>query len=163
VSSRGETRRRVLIVEDNADVRQMLRTLLEIDGHEVHEAADGPTGVAVGLDVRPDVAFVDIGLPGLDGYDVARALLSQSESGPPMLVALTGYGRAEDRRRMEENGFEASLIKPVDPDRIREVLQRVPRRGGALTPTSSHGRRACRRRGGGCTRRARRAGRGVLA
>ncbi len=120
--------RRVLLVEDNADVRAMLRTLLEVDGHEVHEASDGTTGLQAVLDVRPDVAFVDIGLPGMNGFDLVRALRARTEGVPPFLVALTGYGRVEDRQRMEQAGFDACLIKPVEPARIIEIMASTPPR-----------------------------------
>jgi signal transduction histidine kinase/CheY-like chemotaxis protein len=114
-------RRRVLIVEDDADGREALRTLLELAGHEVHEAADGHGGLRAALDLRPDVAFIDVGLPGLDGLDVARALTAND--GPrPRLVALTGYGQPEDQRRARDAGFDEHLTKPVDPDELLGML-----------------------------------------
>jgi CheY-like chemotaxis protein len=105
----------------------MLRTLLELEGHDVHEAAHGPTGVERALDVPPDVAFIDIGLPGIDGYQVVQQVRARS-SEPPLLVAVTGYARSEDRQRMEQAGFDANLIKPVEPTRIQEIMTRAPRR-----------------------------------
>ena len=114
--------RRVVVIEDNTDVREMFRTLLQVDGHEVYEAADGPSGLQTALDVQPDVVFIDIGLPGMDGYEVNRELRAKTSGVPPMLVAVTGYGRTEDRRRMEQAGFDANLIKPVDPTRIRDIM-----------------------------------------
>jgi protein-histidine pros-kinase len=120
--------RRVVLVEDNEDVRAMMRTLLELEGHEVYEAGDGPSGVKTAIEVRPDVAFIDIGLPGIDGYQVAHQVRAMSNQAPPVLVAVTGYGRSEDRHRMEEAGFDAHLIKPVEPVRIHEIMARAPRR-----------------------------------
>jgi CheY-like chemotaxis protein len=95
----------------------MLRYLLARQGHEVHEAVDGPSGVEAILRVRPDIALVDVGLPGLDGYGVAR------EGGRAVrLVALTGYGLPEDHRRSREGGFDGHLVKPVDPTRLSALI-----------------------------------------
>ena len=106
--------RRIVIVEDNSDSRNMLRFLLEHEGHEVHEAADGVAGVEAILKLRPDVALLDVGLPGLDGYEVARRVRCDEAGRSVRLVALTGYGRPEDQRRSQEVGFDAHLVKPVD-------------------------------------------------
>ena len=111
--------RRILLVEDNADVRDGLRELLEESGHRVATAADGLEGIQRASSFRPDAAFVDIGLPGLDGYGVARHL-RQSLGGDVLLVALTGYGLPEDRRRALEGGFDAHLTKPVT---LRAILR----------------------------------------
>jgi signal transduction histidine kinase/CheY-like chemotaxis protein len=113
---------RVLIVEDNADGREVLRAMLELNGHEVHEAPDGTTGIERVLALRPDTAIIDIGLPGADGYEVARRIRSALPDERIRLVALTGYGRDEDRRRAAAAGFDAHLVKPVDPDKLAEVL-----------------------------------------
>jgi signal transduction histidine kinase len=113
--------RRVLIIEDNDDAREMLRTWLMIEGHEVLEAANGIEGVKVLLSARPDVAFVDIGLPLMDGYEVARAVRQQPDH-PTRLVALTGYGQADDRRKSFEAGFDDFVVKPVDPARLGQIL-----------------------------------------
>ena len=115
--------RRILIVEDSRDSRDMLRYLLEHAGHEVHEAADGPSGVEAILKVRPDIALVDVGLPGLDGYEVARRIRADAAGGKVRLVALTGYGLPEDHRRSQEAGFDAHLVKPVDPGRLAAVIE----------------------------------------
>ena len=114
--------RRVLMIEDYADARDSLRALLELSGHEVREAADGPTGVELALRLQPDVVLIDIGLPGLDGYDVARRIRSAPQGHRIVLAAVTGYGQPEDRRRAEEAGFDAHLVKPVDPDQLTELL-----------------------------------------
>ena len=111
---RAATRRRVLIIEDNDDARQMLRHLLHHAGHEVHESAEGADGLARALTLGPDAVIIDIGLPGLDGYSIARRL---REAGPPgvLLVAMTGYGQDGDRLRSLEAGFDVHLTKPIDP------------------------------------------------
>ena len=115
-------RRRVLIVEDNDDAREMLKALLEQEGHEVYAAADGTEGVRAASRLRPDLALVDLGLPILDGFEVARFIRRQDHQ-PQRLVALTGYGQAEDRERALRAGFDDHLVKPVDPDRLAELLQ----------------------------------------
>ena len=117
-------RRRVLIVEDNDDAREMLRILLEHEGHEVFEAVDGTEGVRAAARVRPDLALVDLGLPILDGYEVARFIRRQDYQ-PQRLVALTGYGQTADRERALRAGFDDHLVKPVDPDRLAELLQHL--------------------------------------
>ncbi len=112
--------RRVLVVEDNDDARESMLLLLGQLGHEAVGAADGPDGVRRALEEHPDVVFVDIGLPGFDGYEVARRLRAGLGRGP-VLVALTGYGQPEDRERAHEAGFDVHLTKPAPPD----VLARV--------------------------------------
>jgi len=112
--------RRILIVEDNPDSREMLRFLLELTGHEVHEASDGPGGLEALSRLRPDVALVDVGLPGFDGYELARRAREAGHAG--RLVALTGYGLPEDHRRSREAGFDAHLVKPVEPAQLSAVL-----------------------------------------
>jgi PAS domain S-box-containing protein len=115
------TGRRVLVVEDNDDSRQMLVHLIRLLGHEVYEAADGLSAVDAVLRLEPDIALVDVGLPALDGYEVARRI--RRASGQYVhLVALTGYGRPEDRERALAAGYDAHLVKPVDPVRLASVL-----------------------------------------
>ncbi|MFI5327532.1 MAG: ATP-binding protein, partial [Candidatus Rokuibacteriota bacterium] len=113
---------RVLVVEDSADARQSLRLLLELAGHEVEAAADGPSGLARLRTFRPDVALIDLGLPGMDGYAVARAAREQPETRAIRLVAVTGYGQAEDRRRALAAGFDLHVTKPVDAGMLDEML-----------------------------------------
>ena len=114
-------RSRILIIEDNEDARQMLQMLLVLAGHEVDAAADGPTGVEMARQKRPDIAVIDLGLPGMDGYEVARRL--RREPRPELrLIALTGYGQAEDRRKTLEAGFDMHLVKPVDPARLSVAI-----------------------------------------
>jgi signal transduction histidine kinase len=112
--------RRILIIEDNADVRNALRTLLEHDGHTIFEAEDGVSGIEAALRVRPDVVLVDIGLPRVDGYQVAQTLRARH---PHLrLVAVTGYGQPEDKRRARNAGFDEHLVKPVDPVALGRAL-----------------------------------------
>ncbi len=117
--------RRVLIVEDNDDVREMLSILLSQDGHEVQVARDGPTGLRAALTFRPDVALLDLGLPGLDGNALARSIRAHDEGKQIYLVALTGYGQPEDRLRSEAAGFDAHMLKPVDINQLAALLQRA--------------------------------------
>jgi two-component system CheB/CheR fusion protein len=114
---------RILIVEDNFDAAESLRLFLELTGHEVEVAHDGALGVAMARERQPEIVLCDIGLPGeLDGYAVARALRSDPELSSTRLIALTGYGQAEDRRLASEAGFDLHLTKPTDPDALLRVL-----------------------------------------
>ena len=113
--------RTILIIEDNADARDALRILLELDGHTVEAAGEGAEGLEIVQAKDPDIALVDIGLPGLDGYEVARRLRAKG-SRRPLLVALTGYGQPEDRKRALDAGFDALLVKPVDPTTLSSLL-----------------------------------------
>jgi CheY-like chemotaxis protein/anti-sigma regulatory factor (Ser/Thr protein kinase) len=115
--------RRIVIVEDSRDSREMLRYVLEHAGHEVHEAADGPSGLRLILEIRPDIALVDVGLPGLDGYELARRARADEAGRAVRLVALTGYGLPDDLRRSEGAGFDAHLVKPVDPTRLAAIIR----------------------------------------
>jgi signal transduction histidine kinase/CheY-like chemotaxis protein len=119
---RSQARRRILLVEDNADAREMLRIGLTQQGHEVHEAADGTAGVDLAARVEPDVALIDIGLPGIDGYEVARRIREAQNGRSIYLVAVTGYGQAEDRRRARDAGFDAHATKPVLPERLARLI-----------------------------------------
>jgi two-component system, sensor histidine kinase len=112
--------RRVLVVEDNVDARDMLRALLEVAGHEVYESGDGLSALDAVARVKPDLALIDIGLPGMDGYELARRLRAEHPDIP--LVAVTGYSQAEDRERSMRAGFARHLVKPVPPEQIDRVL-----------------------------------------
>jgi signal transduction histidine kinase/ActR/RegA family two-component response regulator len=125
-SERGP--RRVLIVEDNADSRTMLRAMLELWGHEVHEAADGEGGLGLVTAVRPEIALIDVGLPGLDGYEVARQIRARVGGDHVFLVAVTGYGDPDDVRRARTAGFDAHLVKPVDVKALAAILGAAGRR-----------------------------------
>jgi two-component system, sensor histidine kinase len=115
--------RHILLIEDNRDTREVLCALLELDGHQVEPAADGQQGVDLARTKRPDVGLIDIGLPGMDGYEVARRLRALGHS--MTLIALTGYGEPEDRQRAEDAGFDAHLVKPVDPSELTRTLARL--------------------------------------
>jgi PAS domain S-box-containing protein len=119
----SSVRRRVLIVEDNEDSCEMLRVYLERLGHEVFVATDGAEGVHMASRVRPEVALIDLGLPTLDGFQVARQIRGQAHQ-PRYLVALTGYGQPEDRQRCLAAGFDTHLVKPIDPLRLHELFER---------------------------------------
>jgi PAS domain S-box-containing protein len=111
----------VLVVEDNQDAADSLAILLQFWGHEVRTAHDGLSGLKAARSYRPQVVFLDIGLPGLDGYEVARQL-RQEYGGKVRLVAMTGYGQDDDRRRAREAGFDAHFVKPVDPALLQRLL-----------------------------------------
>jgi len=122
--------RSILIVEDNADAREAMRMLLELDGHVVMAAAEGVEALELARAKDPDIALVDIGLPGIDGYEVARRIRAAGDK-RPLLIALTGYGQPEDRRRATEAGFDSLLVKPVDPAALTDLLAmfEIPARG----------------------------------
>lgn len=115
---------RVLVVEDDDGARQALRMLLELRGYAVEEAAEGDEAVAHALAQRPEVAVIDIGLPGLDGYGVARRIREGLGGAPMCLIALTGYPDIEDRARAA-TGFDAHLVKPLKFEQLFQVLERV--------------------------------------
>jgi signal transduction histidine kinase/DNA-binding response OmpR family regulator len=114
---------RVLVVDDNDDAAQATAVLLELAGHEVKAVADGIDALASAPVFAPHVVLLDIGLPGMNGYDVARALRALPETSASCLIALTGYGQPTDRRRASEAGFDHHLTKPADPDELLRVVQ----------------------------------------
>jgi len=115
----------VLLIEDNEDGREMMATMLAAYGYPVHQAADGLQGVSQAHACRPDAALVDIGLPGIDGYEVARRLRADPATHAIRLIAVTGYGLPEDQRRVMEAGFDQHLVKPVQIERLLEALATV--------------------------------------
>jgi len=117
--------RRVLVVEDSADARLGVQLLLEQAGHVVETAGDGPEGLAKLGQFHPDVALIDVGLPGMDGYELARVARSQPETRDIRLVAITGYGQEEDRQRALAAGFDLHVAKPVNPAVLQELLTRL--------------------------------------
>jgi signal transduction histidine kinase/ActR/RegA family two-component response regulator len=119
--------RRIVVVEDNADVRDLLRLKLHRLGHEVHAVADGLAGVKTIVENRPDLALVDIGLPGIDGYEVA-ARVREEIGGQVVLVAVSGFGQPEDKRKAHDAGFDEHLTKPADVNDIESLLSRLPPR-----------------------------------
>ncbi len=116
--------RRVLVVEDNHDARAMLVYLLKHDGHDVRAAGDGHAAIAAAESFVPELVFLDIGLPGLDGYAVARQLRATPRTADALLVALTGYGQDEDRDKAFAAGFDHHLLKPVEPEQLREMVRK---------------------------------------
>jgi two-component system, sensor histidine kinase len=119
-----ESDRRVLLVEDNEDLREMVRMVLERYGFVVMEAATGPEALDLIAREHPPVALVDIGLPGMDGLEVARRIRAapNGHTAPMRLVAMTGYGSNEDRQRAVSAGFDDHLVKPVDSDELVRAL-----------------------------------------
>ena len=115
---------RILIVEDNPDSRSMLQALLELDGFQVAAAENGTEGLQAVRSHRPDVALIDIGLPGLDGYQVARQIRLDPANDRIRLIALTGYGRPEDHEKVIEAGFDAHLVKPIRVEDLHPLLRR---------------------------------------
>ena len=113
---------RILVVEDNRDSADSLRLLLELYGYEATVAYTGPDGVKAAEQWQPDVVLCDIGLPRMDGYEVARRLRQNPSIAKARLIAVTGYGAEEDKRRSREVGFEAHLVKPVDPNALQGLL-----------------------------------------
>jgi CheY-like chemotaxis protein len=114
--------RHILIIEDNTDFREGLRLLLESWGHRVDEASNGAQGLELVRLRRPEIVLVDLGLPGIDGYAVARALRGAPGGETLLLIAITGYGRAADRRQAEDAGFDAHLTKPVSPTELAATI-----------------------------------------
>jgi two-component system CheB/CheR fusion protein len=108
-------RRRILVVDDNVDAAESNAALLRFIGHEVEVAYDGPSALAAARRFQPEIVLLDIGLPGMSGYDVARALRAQPEFQRTVLAAVTGYGQQEDLQRSREAGFDHHLTKPLAP------------------------------------------------
>ncbi len=132
-------RRRIVLVEDNLDAQQMLADLLSMWGHQVECASDGLEGVEKVLALRPEVALVDLGLPGIDGYEVARRVRQAPEGRQLTLIALTGYGAPEQKARALAAGFDLHLVKPVDASSLSALLAQPSsaRRSSAQAPSSA--------------------------
>ena len=122
---------RVLLVDDNVDAAQTVSMLLEMSGHQCRMAHDGPTGLDAALAWRPDVVLLDIGLPGLNGFEVARLIRQQALLENVVLIALTGYGLEADRQRSHDAGFDHHLVKPADFDEIEKILASLDRGDGS--------------------------------
>jgi CheY-like chemotaxis protein len=133
-------RLRVLVVDDCPDNRESTRLLLDLWGHEVRAAHDGPAALEVAQAFRPDVVLLDLGLPKVDGYEVARRLRALPGLSAVNLIAVTGLTGERDRRRADEAGFACFLVKPVDPPTLGSLLQDLAERlqaqpaGAALRP-----------------------------
>lgn len=116
--------RRVLVVDDNRDAAETLVALVELWGHEARAAHDGPSAIDIARRYRPDTILLDIGLPGMDGYEVAKRLRSEGSATKTFLAAVTGYGEDSARQQSEDAGFDCHLTKPVDPEALRDLLAR---------------------------------------
>ncbi len=132
--------RRILIVDDNRDALESLAALMEMAGHRVRTAPDGELALAVARDFRPDIILLDLGLPKVDGYEVARRIRGEPWGKEVVLVALTGWGQETDRRRTRETGFDSHLVKPIDLEVLTKLVHGLPSApaaagaGPALTP-----------------------------
>jgi two-component system CheB/CheR fusion protein len=110
------------LIDDNVDLTSTMSALLRLSGHEVTVCCDGPSGLEAAAEMQPDIVLIDIGLPGMDGYEVAGRLRQMPHFERTMLVAITGYGQAEDRRRAREAGFDHHLVKPVFFEALQQLL-----------------------------------------
>lgn len=116
--------RRVLVADDNLDAGETLAMLLRLDGHEVHVAHDGIQALELFGQVQPDVAILDIGMPGLSGHEVARRIRERGSEHPVTLIAVTGWGQKADKDLATESGFDFHFTKPVEPTVLSELLMR---------------------------------------
>lgn len=112
----------VLLADDNRDSADTLTELLRMEGHQVYTAHDGIHAAALALELRPDVMVLDIGMPGLNGYEVARRVRAQSWGGRTLLIAATGWGQADDRLKTKAAGFDLHLTKPFDPLQLTSLI-----------------------------------------
>lgn len=117
---------RVLVVDDNADAANMLAILIRAAGHRVEVAYSGSIAIAAARELKPHVVLLDIAMPRMDGFKVARHLREQPETQDVMIVAVTGFGRDEDRERAKQAGFDLHLTKPADPKQILDLLRSFP-------------------------------------
>jgi CheY-like chemotaxis protein len=114
--------RRIVVADDNEDSAESFAMLLSFSGHEVRVAHDGAAALNAVRDFRPDVAFLDIGMPGLSGYEVAQAVRAEPWGRDVTLIAVTGWGQPDDRTRARTAGFDRHLIKPIDPAEVDRLL-----------------------------------------
>lgn len=136
ISIADATPARVLVVDDNEDAADSLATLLGVMGYDVRTAYDGPEAISAADEFRPEVALLDIGLPRLSGYDIARHVRA-SRGEQVLLVAITGWGQEEDRRKAREAGFDHHFTKPADFDLLLELIDReLHDRKGQSTSTA---------------------------
>lgn len=115
-------KRRLLVVDDNKDAAESMSMLLEMWGHEVAFAYDGPSALQTAKQWQPEAVFLDIGLPGMDGYEVAERLRELPQARDVVLIAITGYGQEDDRLRSQRAGIDHHLVKPVAPDALRNLI-----------------------------------------
>jgi CheY-like chemotaxis protein len=125
--------RRVLVADDNLDALNSLAMLIELAGHEVRKAADGREALALAEQWQPDLALLDIGMPMLDGYEVVRRIRAESWGARMQLVAVSGWGQAEDRRRAMEAGFDMHFVKPIGFDTLTDLLSQEQPQQQAMT------------------------------
>jgi CheY-like chemotaxis protein len=121
--------RKVLMADDNRDAVDSMALLLELAGYQTMVAYTGERAVAMAREHRPDIVLLDIGMPDMTGYDAARAIRQLEHGQSIYLIAITGWGQAEDKARAVEAGFDEHLTKPVDPDRLAEVVHHGLRTG----------------------------------
>ena len=134
----GSGKERILIIEDNRDAAEMLRQLLELSGYTVYLAFNGPDGISAAREFRPEVILCDIGLPGMDGYEVAAALRGDPDT-HARLIAVSGYARDGDRRRAREVGFDEHLTKPVAFEELEAMLASLDDgEGASLGESENH-------------------------
>jgi CheY-like chemotaxis protein len=124
-------RRGILVVDDNRDAAAALAMLLQLEGHETFVANDGAAALEAAASRRPDVVLLDIGLPVINGYEVCRRIRAESWGRAPVLIALTGWGQDEDRRKSREAGFDGHLVKPVNHDELMHLLDELSGRRGS--------------------------------
>jgi CheY-like chemotaxis protein len=124
-AQKTESHLRILVVEDNRDSADCLRLMLRVYGYDVTVAYSGSEGIQAAEKCQPHIVLCDIGLPALDGYEVARKLRESPTTAKACLIAVTAYGQEEDRRRSYKAGFDHHLVKPVDPDVLLRVLKLV--------------------------------------
>jgi CheY-like chemotaxis protein len=117
--------RRVLLIENSGEAREMLRATLELAGHAIYNATDGAHGIELLKVARPHVAIIDVSLPGVDGYEVARRIREKPQGHGMLLVALTGHDSGGDPTHSLEHGFDYHLVKPVDPDYLARLIGEV--------------------------------------
>jgi signal transduction histidine kinase/integral membrane sensor domain MASE1/CheY-like chemotaxis protein len=132
VSAPNPPRHRVLVVDDNVDAAESLAWVLRLSGQDVRVSHDGTAALDAARADRPDVIFLDIGMPGMDGYEVARQMRSDPTLCEAVLIALTGWGQEEDRRRSREAGFDHHMVKPVEPDAVQDLLRTASGRRSGL-------------------------------
>lgn len=120
-------KRRLLVVDDNRDAAESMSMLLELWGHDVAYAYDGPSALETAEQWHPQAVFLDIGLPGMDGYEVAEKLRELPHAKDVVLIAITGYGQDDDRARSQRAGIDHHLVKPVAPDALRSLIDSLQR------------------------------------
>lgn len=131
------TPRRILVADDDVDTRESMAMLFSLEGHSVYTASDGQQTMQRIQELKPEVALIDISMPGLDGYEVARRIRAQPWGRDLTLVALTGWDRESDRALAREVGFDVRMVKPVDLDKLMDLIVHLPKPGGTKGPGNS--------------------------